>query len=288
MNPATDKEAPLKRSGFKKSLNHAIYLLTVLTVLLLIGIIFFLSSISIWWQTDKAVDVPLEEAAALIEVEANDEGVSEDETGAVRTLTAAVVDPVAEATAETAVNEPSDSSGEAAASDLFSQESVQSPTQNQEPQFGQLIIPNIDVRQQIVPIFIKDGQWDISEIGSNVGHLESTGKFPYDNYAMTFTGHVSLPWPEISGPFTDLIFLEHGEEIIYRWNGTDYIYKVERIFRVAPTAVDMLYEQDGKKLILVTCSGWDFSDREYAERLVTRAVLVREEPSPPTRDDQYE
>lgn len=97
---------------------------------------------------------------------------------------------------------------------------------------------------------------------------------------MTFTGHVTRPWPEIAGPFADLVFLKHGEEVIYRWQGVDYVYEVERIFRVDPRAVDLLYVPDGDKIVLVTCSGWDFVGREYAERLVTRATLVRTEPAP--------
>ena len=58
--------------------------------------------------------------------------------------------------------------------------------------------------------------------------------------------------------------------------------KWSAFFRADPQSVHLLYEADGEKLILVTCSGWDANGREYAERLVTRAVLVRQEPSPQT------
>jgi len=142
-----------------------------------------------------------------------------------------------------------------------------------------LIIPSLDVSQEITHVPIVAGEWVIDELGSQIGLLDSTGTHPGDDLAMTFIGHVTRPWPEIAGPFADLILLEHGEEVIYRANGTDYVYQVERIFRADPRAVDLLYVPNGDKIVLVTCSGWDFIDRAYAERLVTRAVLVRTEPS---------
>ena len=160
-----------------------------------------------------------------------------------------------------------------------------SPTPTVSPEeapLGQLLIPSIDLAEPVTAVFVKDGQWDISQLGNQVGHLQTTGRFPGDDYAMTLTGHVTVPWPEIAGPFAELVFVEHGDEIIYRWQGTDYVYEVERIFRLSPQAIDMLYEPDGNKLLLVTCSGWNFTDRQYDERLLTRAVLVRTEPTSPT------
>ncbi len=145
-------------------------------------------------------------------------------------------------------------------------------------QFGELIIPSLNVAQLVTTVPLENGQWDISNLNADIGHLTSTGTHPGDELAMTFTGHVTVPWSG-TGPFADLILLEHGQEIIYRWNGVDYIYQVERIFRAHPSNVDLLYESDGDRINLVTCSGWDFVDREYAERLVTRAVLIREESS---------
>jgi sortase (surface protein transpeptidase) len=149
-----------------------------------------------------------------------------------------------------------------------------------DPSLGRLIIPALNINRSIATVPLQSGQWDISNLSTEIGHLTSTGDYPGDDVAMTFIGHVTVPWPG-TAPFAELIFLEHGEDVIYRWNGTDYIYQVERIFRAHPTNVDLLFEMDGSRIHLVTCSGWDFIDRQYDERLVTRAVLVRQEPSPP-------
>ncbi|MEM7334244.1 MAG: sortase [Chloroflexota bacterium] len=144
---------------------------------------------------------------------------------------------------------------------------------------AQIIIPSLGLTHTITQVPIVSGNWDISDLGSQVGHLQSTGESPNQGHAMTFIGHATVPWPGV-GPFADLIQVEHGEQIIYRWGGTDYVYEVSRILLVDPSAVDTLYEPDGEMIILATCSNWDFVEREYDKRLVTQAKLVRTEPSP--------
>ncbi len=139
--------------------------------------------------------------------------------------------------------------------------------------YGQLIIPSIGVNHIITNVPVVNGNWDISQLESQVGHLQTTGEHPGDNLAMTFIGHVTVPWPG-TGPFADLILLKHGEQIIYRWNGFDYIYEVSRIFKVQPEDVHVLYHDDPNSLQLATCSGWNLLSRDYGERLVTRATLV--------------
>lgn len=258
---------PVKQAPIGRTLQGAVYVLTVLTIVLLIGVFFFFASVSVWWQSAEPVLV-VETAVSATST-------------SLPTATALTVDAVAtKASVELATVEEDVEIDTAVDQLPVPSVSAPQPIEENLPALGELIIPDIEVQQAVIPIFIRDGQWDISQIGSEIGHLETTGAFPGDRLAMTFTGHVTLPWPEIVGPFADLIFLEHGEEIIYRWNGIDYVYEVERIFRADPQAVHLLYEEDGDKLILVTCSGWDASGRAYAERLVTRAVLVRQEPSP--------
>jgi LPXTG-site transpeptidase (sortase) family protein len=241
------------------TIKNTVYLLIVLTIILLAGLILFFVSISVYWQkgASSAGDVPVTADSALMARAVQSMFLMEED----ELLAGGLV-------------------GETAVPAMITPPSI-TPLSSATPTpdlLGTLIIPKIEVNHPIIPIYIRDGQWDIGEIGNQIGHLESTGQNPHDQLAMTFTAHVTLPWPEIAGPFADLIFLEHGDEIIYRWNGTDYIYQVERIFRADPQSVDLLYNDDGDKLLLVTCSGWDFSGREYAKRLVTRAVLVREEP----------
>ena len=141
---------------------------------------------------------------------------------------------------------------------------------------AQLIIPSLGLSETITQVPIVSGDWDISNLGAQVGHLQSTATAPNQDQAMTFIGHATVPWPGV-GPFANLILVEHGEEIIYRWNGKDYVYEVSRILLVNPSSVESLYAPDGDMIILATCSNWDFIDREYDKRLVTQATLVRVE-----------
>lgn len=146
------------------------------------------------------------------------------------------------------------------------------------PEFGELIIPSIGVFHQVTPIAVENGRWDISNLANDVGHLQTTGETPRDELGMTFIGHVTVPFGG-PGPFADLILLEHGEEIIYRWQNVDYIYEVSRILRVEPRAVQFLYHDQPDTLSLATCTSWNFFSNGYAERLITRATLVRIEPT---------
>ena len=143
----------------------------------------------------------------------------------------------------------------------------------------QLIIPSINVVQAIMHIPVRNGEWDITELDTGVGHLATTGTAPGDDLAMTFVGHSSVPGPS-AGAFANLAQLGHGEQMIYRWNGFDYTYEVTHIMQVTPDQVGALYEENGNMLILATCSGWNSEAGAYLQRLVTQAELVSVTPSP--------
>ncbi|HID51815.1 MAG TPA: sortase, partial [Anaerolineae bacterium] len=123
-------------------------------------------------------------------------------------------------------------------------------------------------------------QWDISQVESDIGWLQTTGEYPGDEQGMTFVGHVTRPWPEIAGPLAELAFMKPGDEIIYRKDGTDYVYALEKFLKVDPESVESLYVPDGDVLSLATCSTWNYVNFDYDERLIARARLIRTEPSP--------
>jgi sortase (surface protein transpeptidase) len=143
----------------------------------------------------------------------------------------------------------------------------------------QLLIPSLGVASDIVPILVHDGQWDVSTLGTQVGLLQTTGAYPGDAMAMSFVGHVTLRSIG-AGPFVGLIRLHHGDEIIYRWQGTDYIYAIDLTYLVPPEAVHRLYVPNGDRIVVTTCSGWDFIGRQYEQRLVLQATLIRKTHTP--------
>jgi LPXTG-site transpeptidase (sortase) family protein len=143
----------------------------------------------------------------------------------------------------------------------------------------QLIIPDLDIEQPIVPIPITNGNWDLTNLGEQVGWLTTTGERPEDDLAMALVGHINLARGH-SGPFVDLGQLEHLDAVIYRAGGLDYVYAVQGSKKVKPEDVEALYVEDGKQLLLVTCTDWSYFWRAYARRLIVTTKLLRVEASP--------
>ena len=165
----------------------------------------------------------------------------------------------------------------------------QPPTSTPEPPApAQLIIPSLDVAKTISYVPVVDGQWNIEALESGIGHLQTTGEYPGDDVGMTFIAHVTRPWPEIAGPFAELIFMKPGDEIIYRWQGIDYVYALESFARVKPELVESLYVPDGDVITLATCDTWDYVNWGYADRLLARARLVRQEPVPSIPEERVQ
>ncbi|MBN1318982.1 MAG: sortase [Anaerolineales bacterium] len=140
---------------------------------------------------------------------------------------------------------------------------------------GSLIIPELDINIGVVNVPLQEGVWDISTLGNQIGLLDSTGRMPGDERAMVFIGHVTLSALE-NGPFYEIRFLQSGDQLIYRWENVEYIYKVEDISVISPNEVDKLFSYGGDTILLVTCTNWSYNKQSYTNRSVTRAVLVEQ------------
>lgn len=136
-----------------------------------------------------------------------------------------------------------------------------------------LIIPDLDLSESIVPVPVTDGIWEISALGPAVGWLATTGAAPGAALAPALVGHVSLE-NGTRGPFGYLWRLKLAADVFYEWQGQRYHYQVDDKRTVAPEAVEALYVPDGRRLLLVTCDGWDLTRWRYTERLLVSAVLV--------------
>jgi LPXTG-site transpeptidase (sortase) family protein len=143
-----------------------------------------------------------------------------------------------------------------------------------------LLLPTLDIDQEVVDVPITNNVWDLEDLGAQVGRLETTGAFPGDDLAMVLVGHVTLTAAN-KGPFYDLLRLRTGDEIIYRAAGRDYVFKMVTRRGALPEDVEQLYVADGQRLLLVTCSSWDFLEFEYARRLIVEAELIGYRQSPP-------
>jgi LPXTG-site transpeptidase (sortase) family protein len=144
---------------------------------------------------------------------------------------------------------------------------------------ARLLIPTLRVDAPIITIPLRDGQWDISRLDAEVGWLESTGQRPDDDRAMAFVGHVTLSALD-RGPFADLWTLPEFSEVIYRAEERDYVYAVSDVSKAKPDEVERLFQPGGERLLLITCTNWNYLTDLYDGRLIAEAVLVRRQPWP--------
>ncbi len=146
-----------------------------------------------------------------------------------------------------------------------------------DPRIPHLIIPRLEINEAITDIPIEGVSWNLDDLGGQIGWLHTTGAEPFDKYAMVFAAHVTLG-STAPGPFLNLDQLQSGDEIIYRWNNVDYIYKFSESEYVDPSAVEELYVPNGETLILVTCSNWNEEEETFDERLLATATFLRQQP----------
>jgi sortase (surface protein transpeptidase) len=146
---------------------------------------------------------------------------------------------------------------------------------NNEP--ARFLIPALGVDEKVVDVPVVDGIWDISRLGVNIGRLETTGRSPDDSLAMAFIGHVTVSAIE-NGPFADLWTLGPLAEVIYRSDGTDYIYAIQSSAEIRPDEVSKLYVNRPGHLLLVTCTDWNYIAETYDGRLLVDAVLTEQKP----------
>lgn len=139
-----------------------------------------------------------------------------------------------------------------------------------------LRIPALAIAQAIVEIPLRNGRWDVSQLGSQVGWLAGTGTHPGANQAMVFAGHMTFPTATAleEGAFANLQYVTYGTEVIYHQGGHDLVYEVTEINRVDPSDIEQVHLADGNSILLLTCTDWDGNG--YINRLLVRATLVPE------------
>lgn len=137
----------------------------------------------------------------------------------------------------------------------------------------ELAIPSLNVHATVVGVPLVDGNWDVSWLGTQVGHLEGTA-WPTWVGNSVLTGHV---WDADNTPgiFAGLGSLAYGDHIEIHADGRVYVYEVRSSRLVSPKNLSVLAADDGYAwLTLLTCEGFDPADNEYSYRRAVSAVLV--------------
>jgi LPXTG-site transpeptidase (sortase) family protein len=138
-----------------------------------------------------------------------------------------------------------------------------------------LEIPAFDVEIPIVGVPAAEGEWDVTWLWTQAGHLAGTA-FPGQPGNSALTGHVYLP-SGAPGPFARLGDLAWGDEIVVRAGEQRFVYEVRQVLQVRPGDLSPLRQERLSWLTLLTCQGYDEARDTYRWRLAVRAVLVRVE-----------
>ena len=134
-------------------------------------------------------------------------------------------------------------------------------------------IPALGVRRPIVGVPLREGQWELSWLSSQIGWLQGTS-YPTLAGNTALTAHVydanGLP-----GAFVHLHTLKWGDVILIRTSSATYHYEVREVRRVQPDDLSVLRHEDRDWLTLITCQGYQEAQDRYHWRVAVRAVLMK-------------
>lgn len=136
-----------------------------------------------------------------------------------------------------------------------------------------LVIPALDVDQQVIMSPIVGQTWQVDHLDQKIGHLEGTAS-PGDKSNIVLAGHVTLAPDGRSGPFKNLGQLQPGEvAIVYRDN-QPYYYVIDALHVVRPTDVQVTFPTSSPRLTLITCINYDRAQGRYSDRVVAVGHLI--------------
>ncbi len=150
-------------------------------------------------------------------------------------------------------------------------------TNNENSVDNTLVINKIDLTSTIVTVPVVDNRWPVEDLGQDVGLLQGGGRFPKDEKAMIFAGHVTTFWP-IKGPFAGIDKLLPNDEIVYIHNNDKYTYQISRLIWAEPDQINILDSDNGDQIILVTCGQYNYYEGSFERRLVVLADLIDVQP----------
>jgi LPXTG-site transpeptidase (sortase) family protein len=142
------------------------------------------------------------------------------------------------------------------------------PTLTPQPT-ARLVLPNAGVVAPIIDVYIRNGEWDVGNIGANVGHLFGTAPLgTTGNHGLA--GHSELR-DGSRGIFAWIQALNYGDPIHIEANGAAYEYQVTGLRRVEPGDLSVLRSSETDRLTLITCDQYDFLRDLYLQRIVVFA-----------------
>lgn len=133
-------------------------------------------------------------------------------------------------------------------------------------------LPNAGVVAPIIDVFIRDGTWDVANLGAAVGHLQGTAPIGTPNN-VGLAGHSELR-DGTRGIFAYIQELNYGDPILIEMGDQRFEYRVSGLRNVQPTDLSVLRPTDHERLTLITCDDYDFLLNIYKTRVVVLAERI--------------
>lgn len=141
---------------------------------------------------------------------------------------------------------------------------------------------NYSIPIPIVELPLINKEWDVSNLGHNIGWLDQTTWFDPGWGNTVLVGHIQLSNAE-PGPFEKLDSLEPGDEVLVYEGDLVRKFTVTEIFTVGAAETQATHPTTNPVLTLMTCTNWNDSRGIFSDRLVVRAVPsdeISDEPTP--------
>ena len=135
---------------------------------------------------------------------------------------------------------------------------------------ARIFIPSVGIDERITQAYLDGTSWDVSHLGTSIGHLQGTSWVNDGPGNVVLSGHVELSDGR-RGVFAELDEMNIGDMIILTENGEEIRYIVVAIQEVQPDDLTPLYPTAFDRLTLITCGGYDFFSDEYRVRTVVTA-----------------
>lgn len=142
-------------------------------------------------------------------------------------------------------------------------------TRQEIPNDASIYIPRALVVSNVIQAYLDGSSWDISQLRSNVGHLEGTAWVDQPGNVV-LSGHVELSDGR-PGIFADLQLVQVGDVIQVFSSDVFHKYMVTQVYTTLPNDLEPLMPTAEDRLTLITCNSYDFLSNAYLERVIVVA-----------------
>ena len=148
------------------------------------------------------------------------------------------------------------------------------PTNTAYPK-ANLFAPTAGINSPIVDVYMDGQSWDVSDLGTNVGHLQGTGWFG-ETGNIGLAGHVEMADGRI-GIFRNIEKMVKGDPVILTLGSIQQDYRVTAVKRVKPDDLSVLQPSTVDSITLITCDigAYNLLQNAYLDRIVVVAERVQ-------------